>query len=142
MSCVDSYPAYLTYYHILMLSPLDLYFQPAMMSYIPRHPSAILMQPNQIRVDKGFLLLTAMPLLERIIIAMDMPTDKWITRRNKMHDERQFEVVHKWGDENLISDDTQKVVERFETLDQADAYAAIQRLRAVAQNVLSVVDVG
>lgn len=41
-------------------------------------------------------------------------TDEWIVRRNKMHDERQWEVVHDWGGD-IISDDTQKVVARYHT---------------------------
>jgi len=39
-------------------------------------------------------------------------TDMWIVRRNKMYDERQWEVLHDWGGD-LISEETQKVVGRF-----------------------------
>ena len=48
--------------------------------------------------------------------------DRWIARRNKMHDIRQWEVVHDWG-KNIVSDDTMKVVGRFETLAGAQARA-------------------
>lgn len=46
-------------------------------------------------------------------------TDRWIVRRDKMHDTKQWEVVHDWG-RDLISDDTMKVVGRFHTGDEAD----------------------
>ena len=44
--------------------------------------------------------------------------DEWIVRRNKMHDSRQWEVVHDWGGE-LVSDETMKVISRHETMEQA-----------------------
>lgn len=44
--------------------------------------------------------------------------DEWIVRRNKMHDRKQWEVVHDWGGD-LISDATMKVVSRHETNEQA-----------------------
>lgn len=49
-------------------------------------------------------------------------TDRWIVRRNKMHDRKQWEVVHDWGGD-LISDDTMKIVGRHETEDAADRKA-------------------
>lgn len=49
-------------------------------------------------------------------------TDRWIVRQNKMHDERQWEVVHDWGGD-LISDSTMKVVRRFHEERQAEALA-------------------
>jgi hypothetical protein len=48
--------------------------------------------------------------------------DEWIVRRNKMHDRKQWEVVHNWG-HNLISDRTMKVISRHETQEQAEKKA-------------------
>lgn len=48
--------------------------------------------------------------------------DEWIDRRNKMHDTKQWEVVHNWGGD-LISDDTMKVVGRFHTQEEAQKMA-------------------
>lgn len=47
-----------------------------------------------------------------IITAWHSVTDLWFSRRNKLHDERQWEVVHDWGGD-IASDDTQRVVDRF-----------------------------
>jgi len=49
-------------------------------------------------------------------------TDRWIDRRNKAHDERQWEVVHDWGGE-LVSDKKMKVVGRFWNQEAAQTYA-------------------
>lgn len=56
--------------------------------------------------------------------------DRWFARRDKMHDTRQWEVVHDWGGD-LISDDTMKVVSRHHTEDQAEAKAS--RLEDIAR---------
>ena len=48
--------------------------------------------------------------------------DRWVVRRNKMHDKKQWEVVHDWGGD-LISDETMKVVSRHETEEQAERKA-------------------
>lgn len=46
-------------------------------------------------------------------------TQRWFTRRDKMHcDGRQFEVVHDWGGD-CIADETMKVVDRFPTQEEA-----------------------
>lgn len=48
--------------------------------------------------------------------------DQWIVRRNKMHDSRQWEVVHDWG-RDLVSDETMKVVGRHDSSILADRQA-------------------
>jgi hypothetical protein len=48
--------------------------------------------------------------------------DEWIVRRNKMHDHKQWEVVHAWGGK-LISEETQKIVGRHETEEAAERKA-------------------
>lgn len=48
--------------------------------------------------------------------------DRWFVRRNKMHDSRQWEVVHDWG-RDIISDDTMKVVGRHDNSITADLQA-------------------
>jgi hypothetical protein len=63
------------------------------------------------------------PSTQKIIDAWFSITDDWIVRRNKIHDTRQWEVVHDWGGD-LISDDTQKLLARFDTKLAADQYAA------------------
>ena len=59
---------------------------------------------------------------EKVAKAWHSVTDRWIVRRNKMHDTRQWEVVHDWGGD-LVSDDTMKVVERFHIQEDADELA-------------------
>jgi hypothetical protein len=56
--------------------------------------------------------------------------DEWIVRRDKMHDRKQWEVVHDTG-RGLISDETFKVVSRHETSEQAERKA--QRLEDAAR---------
>lgn len=56
--------------------------------------------------------------------------DEWIVRRNKMHDRKQWEVVHDWGGK-LVSETTMKVVSRHETQEQADHKA--ERLEDAAR---------
>jgi len=75
---------------------------------------------------------------EAIIEAWYSVTDRWFTRRNKAHDERQWEVVHDWGGD-LISDKTMKVVGRFETGAQADHEAQYLQDAARAEAVLSAI---
>ncbi len=74
--------------------------------------------------------------IEQVLVAMNKPTDEWITRRNKMRDHTQWELVHRWGDTDLISDDTQEVVAHFSTQHRADEEAFDRGQRAVAQNIL------
>jgi hypothetical protein len=50
--------------------------------------------------------------------------DRWFTRRNKMHDSKQYEVVHDWG-RDLISENTMKVLSRHETQELAEKRAKI-----------------
>lgn len=57
-----------------------------------------------------------------IVKAWNSVTDRWFTRRDKMHDARQWEVVHDWGGD-LISDDTMRVVSRHHDADKAKAKA-------------------
>lgn len=40
--------------------------------------------------------------------------DQWIVRRNKMHDDQQWEVVHDWG-RDVVSEETMKVVGRHDS---------------------------
>lgn len=47
----------------------------------------------------------------QIAEAWNSVKDRWIVRRNKNHDSRQWEVVHDWGGD-LVSDNTMKVVSR------------------------------
>lgn len=58
-----------------------------------------------------------------IAAAWHSVTDTWFTRRNKMHDSRQWEVIHDWG-VDVVSEKTMKVVGRFETLAAAKDKAA------------------
>lgn len=51
-------------------------------------------------------------------------SDRWFVRRNKSHDRRQWEVVHDWGGD-LVSDETMKVVARYEDQDGAERKAAL-----------------
>lgn len=61
---------------------------------------------------------------------------EWITRRNKAHATRQWEVVHDWGGD-LISEDTQAVVGRYWTFDAADKVArALDYARDARQRLL------
>jgi hypothetical protein len=74
--------------------------------------------------------------IEQVLVAMNKPTDEWISRRNKAHDTRQYEVVHDWGDGFLISEDTMNVVARYQTLNQAEAFANLQLQTAIAKNII------
>lgn len=60
-------------------------------------------------------------------------TDRWIVRRNKMHDECQWEVVHSWGGD-MISEDTQKIVGRYSEQGPAErrAFALEDEARGAA----------
>lgn len=44
--------------------------------------------------------------------------DEWVVRRNKMHDTRQWEVVHDWG-HGLVAEETMKVLSRHQTEEAA-----------------------
>jgi len=67
--------------------------------------------------------------------------DEWIVRRNKMHDRRQWEVVHDWG-RSLVSEATMKVVSRHETNEAAIRKA--ERLEDAARGaaVLAALTIG
>lgn len=62
-------------------------------------------------------------------------TDEWIVRRNKMHDTKQWEVVHNWGGD-VIDDATMKVVGRFQTQEEAQRFARRLEDEARGQAVL------
>ena len=60
--------------------------------------------------------------VSQIIEAWHSVDDRWIVRRNKMHDTRQWEVVHDWG-RDVVSDETMEIVGRYHTSDEAQALA-------------------
>lgn len=62
-------------------------------------------------------------------------TAEWIYRRNKMHDTKQWEVVHNWGGD-CIDDATMKVVGRFQTQEEAERFARRLEDEARGQAVL------
>ena len=62
--------------------------------------------------------------------------DEWIVRRNKLHDKKQWEVVHDWG-RALVSDRTMKVISRHETQEQAEKKAERMEDSARGAAVLS-----
>ena len=66
-----------------------------------------------------------MPTPEYIAKACHSVTDRWVVRRNKMHDERQWEVVHDWGGE-LVSEDTMRLIGRYSTQERAEKRALKQ----------------
>ena len=69
--------------------------------------------------------------IQAIIDAWHGLADRWIARRNKMHgDGRQWEVAHDWGGD-VISDETQRVVERFTS--ERDAHALADKLENEAR---------
>lgn len=76
-----------------------------------------------------------MPTPEYIAKAWHSVTDQWIVRRNKMHDERQWEVVHDWGD-NLIGEDTMRLIGRYSTQERAEKRARKQEDNARGTAVL------
>lgn len=51
-------------------------------------------------------------------------TDEWIVRRNK-YETRQWEVVHTWHVDNLISENTMKVVACHTTKEKAEQTAKL-----------------
>lgn len=64
-------------------------------------------------------------------------TDEWIVRRNKKHDDgREWEVLHKWGDQEVIDDATQAVVDRFATREDANHDAWHRERLARGQSVI------
>lgn len=70
---------------------------------------------------------TGAPSAQKIIDAWTGVTDEWITRRNKAHADRQWEVVHTWhvteDGFKVIDDDTMRVVERYSDMHEAAAKA-------------------
>ena len=62
--------------------------------------------------------------------------DRWIVRRNKAHDTRQWEVVHDFGFD-LISDETMKVVGRFREENKAQRKARLLEHKARGAAVLA-----
>ncbi len=79
------------------------------------------------------------PSLQKIINAWnDIGDHRWIVRRNKEWDSRQWEVVHDWGGE-CIDEATQKLLKRFETQGEAEFYAADQEALARALQVATMI---
>ena len=66
-----------------------------------------------------------MPTPEYIAKAWHSVTGRWIVRRNKAHDERQWEVVHDWGGD-LVSEDTMRLIGRYSTQERAEKCALKQ----------------
>lgn len=63
--------------------------------------------------------------------------DEWIVRRNKAHgDGRQWEVLHSWGDPEVVDDATQAVVDRFATREDAHHDAWSRERMARGQSVI------
>jgi hypothetical protein len=67
-------------------------------------------------------------------------TDEWFARRNKAHDTQQWEIVHTWHINNLISEDTMKVVGRREHHEAAVAEASRLEYLARAKAVLALIE--
>ncbi len=76
-----------------------------------------------------------MPTPKEIAKAWYSVTDEWVVRHNKMHNTRQWEIVHNWGGD-LISDDTMKVVGRYSEEGPAEQRAAILEDEARGNAVL------
>lgn len=78
---------------------------------------------------------------ETVARAWNSVTDRWVVRRNKMHDRNQWEVVHDWGGD-LVSDDTMKVIGRYATSDEAQEAADVAEHTARAEAVLTALGLG
>ena len=85
------------------------------------------------------VLLAAIDLEDEAMVeALAQPTKRhFFTRRNKMHDERQWEVVHDIDPDGPVSDDSIRVIARFETDAQAQAFSDHQQRRFVARAAIS-----
>ena len=77
-----------------------------------------------------------MPTPEQIAEAWHGITDRWIVRRNKAWDTRQWEVVHDWGGD-VIAAETMKLIERFSHMDDATLLADKLENEARANAVLA-----
>ena len=62
--------------------------------------------------------------------------DRWFVRRNKVHDSRQWEVVHDWG-RDIVSDKTMKVLSRWSDMETAKIEAVRLEDTARGQAVLA-----
>lgn len=75
------------------------------------------------------------PSAQKIIDAWTGVTDRWIVRRNKNHTSHQWEVLHEWGDPDVVDPDTQKVVWRcssqLDAQDKAQDLELLHRASAV-----------
>ncbi len=60
-----------------------------------------------------------------------------LTRRNKAHDERQWEVVHDLDPDGPISDESYRVVERFDTELRAETFAHEMKARLNAKALIA-----
>jgi hypothetical protein len=76
-----------------------------------------------------------MPTPEYIARAWHSVTDRWVVRRNKEHDERQWEVVHDWGGD-VIDDDTMATIGRYSTQERAEQRARKEEDKARGPAVL------
>ena len=74
-----------------------------------------------------------------IIDAWYSVTDEWFARRNKSYDTRQWEVVHTWHVDNVISEDTMKVVGRRKHQQAAGAEAQRLEDNARGEAVLALI---
>lgn len=74
-----------------------------------------------------------------IVDAWYSVTDEWFARRNKAHDSQQWEIVHTWHIDNLISENTMKVVGRRGHQEAAAAEARRLEDRARGEAVLALI---
>lgn len=77
-----------------------------------------------------------MPTLDEIIEAWNEPLEnvRWFIRRNKMHDTKQWEVVHDWGGDT-IDEETMEVIGRFHDSRPAGVFAYEAETKACAISV-------
>ena len=74
----------------------------------------------------------------QIATAWHSVTDEWIVRRNKGRETKQWEVVHDWGGD-VVSEDTRKVLRRFDIPRNADDFAARCEDEARGKAVLALI---
>ncbi len=80
------------------------------------------------------------PTEQDIISAWFSVADEWIARKNKTYsDGFMFEVIHDWGGD-IIADETQELLKRFATQDEATLYAHMCENKARARAVLKLFD--
>lgn len=75
---------------------------------------------------------TGAPSTQKIIDAWTGVQDRWTVRRNKARAwDGQWEVLHSWGDPEVIDQNTQRVVERY--LSEHAAHARAYDLEMLAR---------